>query len=107
MTKSEFLHRLREGLSGLPQSDVDERLMFYSEMIEDRIEEGMSEEEAVAGIGNIDDIISEIAGDVTGTVRTGKAFRASSRSGDISVPDTNGQNCEIKTGTGDISIRIG
>lgn len=63
MTKSDFLHRLRQGLSGLPQSDVDGRIMFYSEMIEDRIEEGMSEEEAVAGVGSIDDIIADAVGD--------------------------------------------
>ncbi len=60
MTKQDFLTRLRKGLSGLPQADIDERLTFYSEMIDDRMEEGLSEEEAVAAVGWIDEIISQI-----------------------------------------------
>ena len=60
MTKQEFLTRLKEGLTGLPQDDIAERLAFYSEMIDDRMEEGLSEEEAVAGIGPVDNIVSQI-----------------------------------------------
>ncbi len=63
MNKQEFLMRLREGLSGLPKNDIEERLIFYSEMIDDRKEEGLSEEEAVREIGNIDEIISQIIAD--------------------------------------------
>ena len=44
MDKQAFLNRLREGLNGLPQDDIAERLNFYSEMIDDRVENGMSEE---------------------------------------------------------------
>ncbi len=64
MNKQEFLAQLRIGLSGLPQDDVEERLTFYSEMIDDRREEGLSEEDAVSGIGCIDDIISQIVADI-------------------------------------------
>ena len=60
MTKQAFLNGLRRRLSGLPQSDIDDRVNFYSEMIDDRIEEGRSEEEAVSDIGPIKDVISEI-----------------------------------------------
>ena len=48
MTKQAFLAALGERLVGLPQKDIEERLTFYSEMIDDRMEEGLSEEEAVA-----------------------------------------------------------
>lgn len=64
MNKQEFLMRLREGLSGLPQNEIEERLTFYSEMIDDRIEEGLSEEQAVGEIGDIDEIISQIVADI-------------------------------------------
>ena len=37
MDQQEFLNSLRKELSGLPQEDIEERLTFYSEMIEDRI----------------------------------------------------------------------
>ena len=64
MTKEVFLNSLREKLVGLPKSDVDERISFYEEMIEDRMDEGKSEEEAVADIGTVDQVIYEIAQDV-------------------------------------------
>ncbi len=60
MRKQEFLAKLRKGLSGLPQDDIEERLIFYSEMIEDRKEEGLSEEEAVAAIGSVDEIVAQV-----------------------------------------------
>ncbi len=64
MNKQEFLSGLRNALSGLPQDDIEERLSFYSEMIDDRVEEGMTEEEAVASIGSINDVVSQILSDV-------------------------------------------
>ena len=63
MTKIKFLLDLTEKLSGLPQQDIEERLMFYSEMIEDRVEEGLSEEDAVASIGTVEDISAQIKAD--------------------------------------------
>ena len=50
MTKKEFLARLRRGLAQLPPEEREERLAFYSEMIDDRMEEGLSEQEAVASL---------------------------------------------------------
>lgn len=64
MTKKEFLIKLREGLSGLPKEDIEERVRFYSEMIDDRIEEGLSEEEAVLAVGSIDEITAQAFADV-------------------------------------------
>ena len=46
MNKREFLASLRNGLYGLPQDDIEERLGFYAEMIDDRMEEGLTEEQA-------------------------------------------------------------
>ena len=60
MSKQEFLARLRKGLSGLPQEDIEERLGFYSEMIEDQMEEGISEEEAVSAVGAVDEIVAQV-----------------------------------------------
>lgn len=60
MNKQEFLSQLRKGLSGLPQDDIEERLIFYTEMIEDQIEEGLSEEEAVSQIGSVDEIVEQV-----------------------------------------------
>jgi uncharacterized membrane protein len=63
MNKQEFLFVLRENLQGLPQSDIEERLTFYQEIIEDRIEEGFSETEAVEAVGSVEKIVAQIVAD--------------------------------------------
>ena len=54
MYKQEFLDKLAKGLSGLPKTEREERVAFYSEMIDDRVEDGMSEACAVAQIGEVE-----------------------------------------------------
>lgn len=60
MSKQEFLIKLCCALKGLPESDIEERIEFYSEIIDDKMEEGISEAEAVASLGNVDDIAKQI-----------------------------------------------
>lgn len=60
MNKSEFLQELQNKLSALPPRDKEEHLSFYSEMIDDRMEDGATEEEAVAGVGTADDAAAQI-----------------------------------------------
>lgn len=64
MSKQEFLAELRKALSGLPQGDVEDRLTFYSEMIDDRMEEGLAEEAAVSEIGTVDEVAAQIVGEI-------------------------------------------
>lgn len=59
MKKVDYLNELRRRLAGLPQEDIDDRVSFYGEMIDDRIEEGLSEEEAIESIGSIESIIAQ------------------------------------------------
>ena len=63
MTKQEFIDELRTRLSKLPLTDAEEQIRFYEEMINDRMEEGLPEEEAVDDIGSIDSIYNQIAKD--------------------------------------------
>ena len=51
MKRDEFLGRLGELLACLPAEQVEETKAFYAEAIADRMEDGMSEEEAVAAMG--------------------------------------------------------
>ena len=69
MNKQEFLAQLRNALSGLPKDDIEERIEFYSEMIEDRIEEGLSEEEAIAAVGTVEEIAGQVIAEVGATGR--------------------------------------
>ncbi len=71
MTKLEFILTLHKKLSDLPQEEVEERLRFYTEMIEDRMEDGVLEEEAVAAVGTIDEIAVQIQAEVS-VVKTEK-----------------------------------
>ena len=64
MSKAEFLDALSVKLSGLPENEKLERLSFYSEMIDDRIEDGMQEADAVAAIGSADEIADQIITDI-------------------------------------------
>lgn len=64
MTKQEFFAQLRKCLSGLPQSEIEERLLFYGEMIEDRMEDGLSEEDAVSAVGSVNEIVAQIIADI-------------------------------------------
>ena len=64
MNKKEFLESLHKSLKGLPNDEVNERIEFYSEMIDERIEEGTTETEAVSAIGNVDDISAQILSEV-------------------------------------------
>ena len=54
MNKKEFLKKLRKMLNNLPRREIEERISFYSEMIDDRIEEGNTEKDAAILIGSVD-----------------------------------------------------
>ena len=41
MNRRDFLSGIEKGLAGLPREDVESRLAFYSEMIDDRVEDGL------------------------------------------------------------------
>ncbi len=56
----EFLVELKERLKHLPELEVLKVLSYYSEMIQDRIEDGMDEEVAIKSLGKIDDIVATI-----------------------------------------------
>lgn len=52
MKKSEFINKLREELKGYPHDPVEDSIQYYSEMIDDHMEDGMSEDEAVSKVGD-------------------------------------------------------
>ncbi len=60
MNKKEFLEALEKRLQALPKEEIQERLEFYSEAIDDRVEEGLTEEQAIEQIGTLDEVTWEI-----------------------------------------------
>ena len=66
MNKRAFIERLKARLRGLPQREVSERINFYIEMIDDRIEDGLSEEAAIDAVGDLDEIAAQIRESIAG-----------------------------------------
>ena len=64
MNKQEFVLELKNRLAALGEEEISERVNFYSEIIDDKVEEGISEQEAVCELGNIDEIVSQILSEI-------------------------------------------
>lgn len=64
MTRQEFIAALEQALAKLPHAEAQQAIAFYDEAISDRIEDGMGEDEAVASLGDVDDIADQIASEI-------------------------------------------
>ena len=60
MDKESYLARLRDALRGLPEADIETSAQYYAELIEDRMEDGLSEAEAVAELPTPEDAAEAI-----------------------------------------------
>lgn len=60
MNKEKFLESLRKKLSILEESEIEDIITEYKGYIEEKIKKGTSEEEAVASMGNIDELAREL-----------------------------------------------
>lgn len=64
MNKTEYLAALRQRLSYLPPEAVNGPIGFYAECIDERLEDGMTEEEAVAALDSVEDAARSIEADL-------------------------------------------
>lgn len=60
MTRKEFLTELDRRLSTLSKEEADRHLVYYAEILADRMEDGMTEEEAVGSLESLDTIAARI-----------------------------------------------
>lgn len=60
MTKYDFEDWLRHRLSDLPAEELDRIAAFYRDAIDDRMEEGMTEEEAIYDLGEPETLLEDI-----------------------------------------------
>ena len=91
MTKQEFITELRDKLGGASTQDIEERLSFYDEMINDIVEEGKTEEEAVADIGAVDDIASQIKAELRGSYAKNEKAEETKKIKNTKNTDKNGK----------------
>lgn len=64
MNKQQFLDALRQALKPVPEAEIEKTVLYYSEMIDDRIEDSLTEEEAVAGLEDIEIIAQRVKCDL-------------------------------------------
>lgn len=76
MDKQEFLTMLRKDLREIPEEDIERSVAFYSEVIDDRMEEGLTEDEAVSSIGTVQEIAGQILSEIPVTVEEKKTRRS-------------------------------
>lgn len=60
MNKTEFLNELKKQISEYSVEETEKFMEYYAEMIDDRVENGMTEAEAVASLGTVDSIANQI-----------------------------------------------
>ena len=64
VNKTEFIDELYHLLNSLSKAERLQHLDYYEEMIADRMEDGLAEEEAVAALGRPADIAAQILGEI-------------------------------------------
>lgn len=60
-----FLTELKSRLSHLPDHEVDKILGYYSESIQDKLEDGIEEDKIIADFGNINEIVLDIKDEIS------------------------------------------
>ncbi|MBQ9923387.1 MAG: DUF1700 domain-containing protein [Clostridia bacterium] len=63
MSRDAFIGELRHRMAGLPQQTVERTVDYYGELIADSMEDGLTEEEAVARLGSLDEIVASVVKD--------------------------------------------
>ena len=83
MKRNEFLAALTSALGKLPDQEIRASLDFYAEMIDDRMEDGATEEEAVAALGDVNAIAAQIIAETPPIPKAVAKMKTSSRTANI------------------------
>ena len=70
MDKAVFLDLLRERLSDFPFEDRERTVEYYTEMIDDQIESGISEQDVLASLGDVDEIVGRMRSEIPLTMQS-------------------------------------
>ena len=64
MNREEYLSQVWKRIGSLPPEDIRRSLDYYRELIDDRMEEGMTEAEAVAAMPSVEEAAAQILADM-------------------------------------------
>jgi len=85
MNKQKFIEELSNRISSLPEEDIKRSLEYYGEMIDDCVEDGLSEEQWIERLGNMDDIVSQIVSEVPLTKIVKKRVKETKRPSNMTI----------------------
>ena len=60
MNKQEFLNKLRKKIDILEEREIDDIISEYEGYIEEKVNRGLTEEEAVKELGDVNEIASDL-----------------------------------------------
>ncbi len=60
MNRQEYLEKLRRALAQMPQEELEKQIAYYDELISDMCEDGMTEPEATARLGDPGAVAAEL-----------------------------------------------
>lgn len=86
MDKKQFLSLLKLKLRRFNVADIEETLSYYDELIYEKMQEGLSERNAVASLGNPQEVASNIAVDMVAKSKTTGVNAALILLGALSTP---------------------
>lgn len=87
MTKAGFLTKLADALSDIPAADRDAALTFFTEQLDDRIEDGMTEAEAVESLGSFREIVASLHEDAATTQPSSPHAQTQAERGESNRPE--------------------
>lgn len=83
MTREQFLEQLRQALSGMKAEELEGVISYYDEMLDDRMEAGMTEEAAVNAMEPVQVIAARVLSEA-----------------DVEASASRGRRCQGKQGAG-------
>lgn len=60
MKRNEFINKIEDNLKAFDQSEINEIINYYNEIIADKMDLGLTEDEAINSLGDVKDITNEI-----------------------------------------------
>lgn len=86
MDKKQFMSLLKLKLRRFSATDIEETLSYYDELIYEKMQEGLSEKDAVASLGNPQEVASNMAVDMVAKSKTTGVNAALILLGALSTP---------------------
>ena len=74
MKKDEFMSKLDKALENITEQEKIEILAYYQEIIDDKIDSGLDEDDAVRSVGTVEEIISQVLVEETEKPQASKGY---------------------------------